>query len=192
MDLDTISEFARSLRTSAKSQLEAAAEISSDYEPDDPEDIRAGMEYHAAERTRAADIIDALLTVKLVTTLAQPQRTALTHAIEALETTRADRNWGAATVIRDLLAASPERPPIPQEVLDHCWNMYQQGQAAASSKEAFAQTLRSLSEWLCPSVDQIHGPYDVIFMGAGVWAGIVGELPGELAGKKVFVMECRQ
>ena len=32
-----------------------------------------------------------------------------------------------------------------------------------------------------------YGPYDVAFMGAGVWAGIPDELPPELVGKKVWV-----
>jgi len=33
----------------------------------------------------------------------------------------------------------------------------------------------------------VHGPYDVAFMGAGVWGGIPDELPPELVGKKVWL-----
>lgn len=34
----------------------------------------------------------------------------------------------------------------------------------------------------------VHGPYDVAFIGAGVWAGIPDELPPELVGKKVWLL----
>lgn len=34
---------------------------------------------------------------------------------------------------------------------------------------------------------QVYGPYRVKWIGAGVWAGITDELPGELEGKDVFI-----
>lgn len=37
-----------------------------------------------------------------------------------------------------------------------------------------------------------YGPFDVTFMGPGVWAGIPDELPPELVGKKVYVTSAPQ
>lgn len=40
-----------------------------------------------------------------------------------------------------------------------------------------------------PQRGKRYGPYDVAWMGAGVWAGLPDELPPELVGKKVWLVE---
>ncbi len=42
------------------------------------------------------------------------------------------------------------RREVTQDVLDHCWKMYQEGQISAdhTSKEVFEQTLQSFAKWL--------------------------------------------
>ena len=53
---------------------------------------------------------------------------------------------------------------------------------------AITQARVLLSKLMAPRQNQrVYGPYDCAFMGAGVWAGIVDELPPELVGQKVYV-----
>ncbi|CAH2910789.1 MAG: hypothetical protein CPSOU_1851 [uncultured Paraburkholderia sp.] len=52
----------------------------------------------------------------------------------------------------------------------------------AASQSALPRTSEQADE----AVSQ-YGPYEVVWLGAGVWAGITEELHGDLAGHKVFI-----
>ncbi|MNT04586.1 hypothetical protein D3C72_1391720 [compost metagenome] len=58
---DERAEFVKQLRSKASMARMAASEIEADYEPDDPADIAAGLEFDAEMNEKAADLIEALL-----------------------------------------------------------------------------------------------------------------------------------
>jgi hypothetical protein len=62
----------------------------------------------------------------------------------------------AATTPQTDGATYPE--PVSQNVIDHCWKMYREGQIAVEAKESFGETLQSFAKWLLNQGDAHHEP----------------------------------